>query len=107
MTDAALADALGRLVFWVLAGGLFAFVVAEALRPYVAFADERARFRHVMVNLGLWLAGYALVDWWLVPWVAANVAFDPASALVGLASLPWWAQAVVGLFVIASIKSVH
>jgi sterol desaturase/sphingolipid hydroxylase (fatty acid hydroxylase superfamily) len=53
-----------------------------------------------MVNLGVWLAGYALVDWWLVPWVAANVAFDPASALVGLASLPWWAQAVVGLFAI-------
>jgi len=100
MSDAALADALGRLVFWVLAGGLFAFVVAEAFRPYVAFADERARVTHVMVNLGVWLAGYTLVDWWLVPWVAANVTFDPANSLVGLASLPWWAQAIAGLFVI-------
>ena len=88
MSDAALADALGRLVFWVLAGGIGAFVVAEAFRPYVAFADERARFRHLMVNLGVWAAGYALVDWWLAPWVQANVSVDPARAFVSLASLP-------------------
>jgi len=100
MSDAELADALGRLVFWVLAGGLLAFAVAEAFRPYVAFDDEGARLRHLMVNLGVWLAGYALVDWWLVPWVQAHVSVDPARALVSLASLPWWTQAIVGLLAI-------
>lgn len=100
MSDAALADGLERLAFWALAGGLFVLLVAEALRPYRAFDTERARWRHLGVNLGVWLAGYALVDWWLVPWAKASVAVDPSRALVSLASLPGWTQAIVGFLLL-------
>lgn len=100
MSDAELAAVLSRFVFGSLAGTLFVLVVAEAFRPYREFADERARLRHLAVNLGVWLAGYALVDWWLLPWVQANVPMDPASAMLSLAPLPAWAQAIVGVLVL-------
>ncbi|HEY8241914.1 MAG TPA: sterol desaturase family protein [Casimicrobiaceae bacterium] len=100
MTDAELAAALGRVVVWVLAGGLAALTLVEALHPHVAFADERARLRHLLVNLGVWLSGYALVDWWLVPWLQLRIGVDPSRALLSLASLPGWAQAIAGILVL-------
>ena len=97
MGVAALIEALGRHLSAVLAFGLAAFAVAEAFRPHAAFADEPARVRHMAVNAGVWLAGFVLVELWLVPWVRVRFPYEPADAWVTLAGWPVWAQLVVGL----------
>ena len=97
---AALVEALGRHLTAVLALGLAAFAVAEAIRPHAAFADERARARHMAVNAGVWLAGFVLVEMWLVPWVQVRFPYDPADAWITLAGWPLWVQLVAGFVVL-------
>jgi len=97
VTDAALADALGRHAVAVLAFGLAGFAVAEAWRPHAAFADEGSRLRHMLVNAAVWLVGFLVVDLWLAPWVQLRFPYDPAVAWITLAGWPLWAQLVGGL----------
>lgn len=100
MSEAAFIEALGRHLSLVLAVGLAAFAVAEAFRPHAAFADEGTRVRHMGVNAGVWLAGFALVDLWLGPWIQRRFPYDPAEAWITLAGWPAWAQLGAGLLLL-------
>jgi sterol desaturase/sphingolipid hydroxylase (fatty acid hydroxylase superfamily) len=84
----------------MLAGSLAALAFAEAFHPHVEFPDPAARMRHMLVNLGVWLAGYAILDAWLAPWTRAHVDIAPSQALLSLAALPGWAQAIAGILLI-------
>jgi sterol desaturase/sphingolipid hydroxylase (fatty acid hydroxylase superfamily) len=94
-----LGDQLNGWHYYILSATLCVVFFLEGMNPAVAESSERARWLHIARNIGLWLLGYLIVEWFIFSLLLGN---RDRVALPGwgVATLPAWAAIIVGALVL-------
>ena len=87
-------------------GGIAFFWLWEDGAPLKAFADERERRRHALVNLGVLVAVILFADLLIGTWLfrIGEHLLDPPDGLLTPLGLPPWALVIVGIVVMDGVE---